>query len=88
MSKILKGWLKQLSIFISQLIMLKKAFDNVKIEKWKVKSGFSFSNSLPALSGGWLKKPLGLFGEFSGEASFLASMILETAHLITYHKIS
>ena len=37
-----KGWLaiaklKPLSLFISLLLMLKKAFDNVKIEKWKVK---------------------------------------------------
>ena len=37
-----KGWLaidklKSLSIFISLLLMLKKAIDNVKIEKWKVK---------------------------------------------------
>ena len=37
-----KGWLaiaklKPLSLFISLLLMLKKSFDNVKIEKWKVK---------------------------------------------------
>ena len=37
-----KGWLaiaklKPLSLFISLLLMLKKAFDNAKIEKWKVK---------------------------------------------------
>ena len=37
-----KGWLaiaklKPLSLFISLLSMPKKAFDNVKIEKWKVK---------------------------------------------------
>ena len=29
--------LKPLSLFISLLLMLKKALDNVKIEKWKVK---------------------------------------------------
>ena len=29
--------LKPISLFISLLLMLKKAFDNVKIEKWKVK---------------------------------------------------
>ena len=38
----LKGWLaiaklKPLSLFISLLLMLKKEFDNVKIEEWKVK---------------------------------------------------
>ena len=37
-----KGWLaiaklKPLSLFISLLLMLKKALDNVKIKKWKVK---------------------------------------------------
>ena len=37
-----KGWLaiaklKPLSLFISLLLMLKKAFDNIKIEKLKVK---------------------------------------------------
>ena len=37
-----KGWLaiaklQQLSLFISLLLILKKAFDNVKIEKLKVK---------------------------------------------------
>ena len=37
-----KGWLaiaelKPLSLLISLLLMLKKAFDNVKIDKWKVK---------------------------------------------------
>ena len=37
-----KGWLaiaklKPLSLFIFLLLMLKKAFDNVEIEKWKVK---------------------------------------------------
>ena len=37
-----KGWLaiaklKPLSLFISLLSMLKKALDNVEIEKWKVK---------------------------------------------------
>ena len=37
-----QGWLaiaklKPLSLFISLLSMLKKAFGNVKIEKWKVK---------------------------------------------------
>ena len=37
-----KGWitiakLKPLSLFISVLLMLKKALDNVKMEKWKVK---------------------------------------------------
>ena len=37
-----KGWqaiakLKPLSLFISLLLMLKKAVDNVKKEKWKVK---------------------------------------------------
>ena len=37
-----KGWLaiaklKPLSLFISLLLMLKKALDNDKIEKWKVK---------------------------------------------------
>ena len=37
-----KGWLaiaklKPLSLFIYLLLMLKKAFDDVKIEKWKVK---------------------------------------------------
>ena len=40
--KISKGWLaiaklKPLSLFISLLLMLKKALDNVKTEKWKVK---------------------------------------------------
>ena len=38
-----KGWLavsklKPLSLFISLFLMLKKAFDNIKIEKWKVKA--------------------------------------------------
>ena len=37
-----KGWqaiakLKPLSLFICLLSMLKKALDNVKIDKWKVK---------------------------------------------------
>ena len=37
-----KGWLaiaklESLSLFISLLLMPKKAFDNVKIEEWKVK---------------------------------------------------
>ena len=37
-----KGWLaiaklKTLSLFILLLLMLKKTFDNVEIEKWKVK---------------------------------------------------
>ena len=37
-----KGWLAiakliPLSLFISLLLMPKEAFDNVKIEKWKVK---------------------------------------------------
>ena len=37
-----KGWLaieklKPLSFFISRLLMLRKALDNVKIGKWKVK---------------------------------------------------
>ena len=37
-----KGWiaiakLKPLSLFISVLLILKKALDNVKMEKWKVK---------------------------------------------------
>ena len=39
---VIKGWqaiakLKPLSLFIYLLLMLKKAFDNVRIEKWKVK---------------------------------------------------
>ena len=46
----LKGWLvitklKPLSLFISLLLMLKKAFDNIKIEKWKVRVLFASSNS-------------------------------------------
>ena len=40
--ELFKGWLaiakiKTLSLFISLLLMLKKALDNVKKEKWKVK---------------------------------------------------
>ena len=40
--ELVKGWsaiakLKSLSLFISLLLMLKKAFDNVKIERLKVK---------------------------------------------------
>ena len=53
--KISKGWLaiaklKPLSLYISLLLMPKKAFDKVRIEKRKVK-WFQLSNSYPAILG-------------------------------------
>ena len=60
--------LKPLSLFIFILLMLKKALDNVKIEKWKVKVVLALQ---------WLASPLSWKNTKRKKvASFLVSMLL------------